>query len=123
MDRAIDHDLWRVHGAIAANLGVGALARRMCGLGERVPPTEIVPIVDRQAHRDERRIIGKLSEKLVCRGARRAALAGEELDHPADIAGSYGRGRGDHCAHHRHRDATTSLAHQSYPLSSPVRTT
>jgi hypothetical protein len=87
MRDAVDHDLRRIDLPVAAHMGIGALARRMRRIGERVLPAEIIPIVDRHAERDERRIGGEFADKLIGGGTGRAALAGEEFDEGARLAG------------------------------------
>jgi hypothetical protein len=85
MHRAVDHRLRGVDLAVAARLGVSALTVRMAGHRQRVFPAEIVPVVDGEAHHDHRRIARKFAHQLVGRRTRRAALAGEQLDHGARL--------------------------------------
>src|SRR5258708_297303 len=51
MHRSVDDDLRRVDLAIAAHLRIGFLARREARIRQRVLPAEIVPVIDRHAHR------------------------------------------------------------------------
>jgi hypothetical protein len=83
MQAAVDYYLGGVDLPVAANLGVGALARRVGRAGERILPAEIIPIVDGHAHRHDAGILDQFAEQLVGRRARRAALAGEQLHHCA----------------------------------------
>src|SRR5271154_2380853 len=43
---AVDHDLWRVYGFNTKQPGVSLLTRGRLGAGERILPTEPVPIID-----------------------------------------------------------------------------
>ena len=61
-------------------MGIGFLPRGVAGIGERVLPPEIIPIVDGHADGDERRIGREFPQELVGRRAGRATLAGEQLD-------------------------------------------
>ena len=111
--RAVDHRLRRVDLTIAARLGIGALAVGVAGHRQRVLPAEIVPIVDRKAQRDHRRITGVFADQLVGRWAGRAALAGEEFDDRTRLGltrlGLRGcaRHNGDADKSDRRRDAAT----------------
>src|SRR6185369_198031 len=100
MLHAVHDNLRRVNLAIAARLRVRTLAVGVTRQRERVLPTEIIPVVDRQAQNDERGIARELPRELVCRRARRAALAGEQLNHAARLGGGNGRrqhGGSDRC--------------------------
>src|ERR1700674_1457593 len=86
----VDHHLRRIDLAVAAHRGIGLLALGMGVERERVAPAEIVPIVDRKRQHDQLLVAEKLAHETIGRRARRAALAGKQLDHRAGI---FGRGR------------------------------
>ena len=77
---AIDHDLRGVDLAVAACVGISALTIGVAVQRQRVLPAQIIPIVDGQAQRDQRRIARQLAEQLVGGRTGRAALAGEQFD-------------------------------------------
>ena len=52
---------------------------------QRVLPAEIIPVVDRQAHHDKRRIARKLAGELVGRRTRGTSLTGEQLNDRARL--------------------------------------
>ena len=89
MDDAVDDHLWRINFAVAARFGIGALAVGMTVQRERVFPAEIIPVIDGQAHRDQRRIARQLAEQFVGGGARGATLAGEKLDNGTRLGRSW----------------------------------
>src|SRR5215475_1318878 len=66
----------------------------MAGVGQRILPTEIIPIIDGQTDRHKRRIGDEFAHKLVSGRAGRTSLAGEQLDNRAWIPGC---GRRDNC--------------------------
>src|SRR5438105_3038430 len=86
--RAIHDDLRRINLTIAAHTRIGALARRMRGIGERVSPAEIIPVIDRNAQCDERRVVGQLTYQSVGRWAGRTALTGEQFENRARLGGA-----------------------------------
>src|ERR1700751_5320861 len=53
---AINDDLRRVNLSTAAPARLTALPRRMRRIGQRVTPAEIIPVIDGNAQRDDRRI-------------------------------------------------------------------
>ena len=69
MHAAVHHHLGRVNFAIAAHLGIGFLPCGIARVGERVFPAEVIPVIDRQADRNQRRIERKLTHQLVGRRA------------------------------------------------------
>src|SRR4029079_8940702 len=88
MGDSVDDYLWRIHFAVAAPFGMGSLAVGMTVQGELVFPAEIIPVINGQAHRHQRRITRQLAEQLVGGGARGATLAGEKLDNGTRFGGS-----------------------------------
>ena len=65
----------------AGGLGIGLLARGVARPGERVPPAEIVPVVDVEREGDHVVAPGEIGEERVRRRTGGAALAGVELEH------------------------------------------
>ena len=78
---AVNHDLRRVHAAVAARLGIFALAVAIGGARQRVAPAKIVPIIDRVGERDDARLLGKLSQQRIGGWTGRATLTREQLEH------------------------------------------
>ena len=95
MQTAVDHHLRRIDFAVATHLGITLLPGGVVRIGKRVLPAKIIPVVDRQADRHQRRIGGKFADQLVRGRTGRTALAGEQFDHRARI------GVGD-CRWNRH---------------------
>ena len=91
---AVDHGLRRIDLAVAARDGVFALQRGIAVQRERVLPAEIIPVVDRQAHGDQRGILRELAHQPVGRRTGRAALAGEQLHDGARLSRRGRRGGG-----------------------------
>src|SRR6185312_17201228 len=77
---AVDDGLRRVDFAVATRLRIGLLAHRVAVQGQGVLPTEIVPVIDRQAQHHQRGVTAQLAEQLVRGRTARAALTGEEFD-------------------------------------------
>ncbi len=80
MHHAVDDHLGRVDLPVAALGRISALALGEGVAGEGVAPAEIVPVVDRQAERDDVPALRQLAQNLVGRRTARATLAGEQLD-------------------------------------------
>jgi len=111
---AVDDDLRRINLAVAAHVGIGALPRRMRRIGERILPAEIIPVIDRQAERDDAGFDRKLAQQLVRRGTGRAALAGEQFQKRMGFAGAGDAVQCDQHAHdngHRRQVASQVATH------------
>ena len=83
----IHDDLRGIHFMIAAHPRIGPLPRRVARIRKRILPTEIVPIIDGQAKRDDVRICREFAEQLVGGRARRTALAREQFEDSARLRG------------------------------------
>ena len=82
---ALHDHLRRVDRPAAHRLGIGLLPLGVLGFAEGILPAEIIPVVDREAHDDHRRIARVFAHQLVGRRTRRTALAGEQFDHAARL--------------------------------------
>ena len=80
MIAAVDDHLRRVDPTVPALGCVGALALGVLGRSERVPPADIVPVVDVERHGDDALSADEVAHEGVGRRAGGTALAGEELD-------------------------------------------
>jgi hypothetical protein len=67
MEAAVNDNLRRIDLAVRPQLRIGALARGIAWLGERVLPAKIIPVIDRQAYRYERRIVCKFTQQAISR--------------------------------------------------------
>ena len=67
MRRTVDDHLRRVNVAIAARPRIGFLARAETGIGQRILPAEVIPIIDRHAQRDHVGIFREFANDLVGR--------------------------------------------------------
>ena len=61
VNAAVHHRLRRIDLTIAADMRISLLTRRVARIGERVLPTEIVPVVDRHADGDEGGVLSELA--------------------------------------------------------------
>jgi hypothetical protein len=69
MNDAVHNGLRRIDGAVAARDRIGALALAVTVQRQSVLPTEIIPVIDRQAERDDGGIVRQIAEQLVGRRA------------------------------------------------------
>src|SRR3974390_437250 len=100
MHHAVHDDLRRIDRAIAARLRITALANAMPAQRKRVLPAEVIPIIYRQAERDQRPVMRQFADQLVRCGTRRTSLAREKFDDRARLARSLRpceRRERDHC--------------------------
>src|SRR5690606_10102026 len=91
----VHDDLRRIDPAIAPGVCIRSLPACELWAGEGVLPAEVIPVVDRERQCHDVRPFRIAAQKSVCCWARRAALAGEELEsgYGAIILGRCGRGR------------------------------
>src|SRR2546430_17313255 len=86
MRRSVDDNLRRVNLALAAHIGIGLLPRGEARIRQGIFPAQIIPVINRQAERDDRWILGQLTDDLVRRRAGRASFRGEKFHHRAPRA-------------------------------------
>jgi hypothetical protein len=115
--RTIDDDLRRVNLSITACPRISALARRMRRIGKRVTPAEIIPVIDGNAQRDDRRIVGELSDQPIGGRTGGTALAGKELEDCARFTRLNGGGGCNHEARNEKRRRDTATLHSDLRLT------
>ena len=118
--RAIDHDLRRVNLTIAAHARIGALACRMRGIGERVSPAEVIPVINRNAQCDKRGVVGQLPNQSVGRRTRGTALAGEQFENRARLGGARACKTCDHKARDEECRRNAAICHYNPRLTASI---
>src|SRR5262249_26412604 len=79
MNQTVDDGLWRIDRPIATRVGIGTLALAELWARQRVLPSKVVPVVDREREGDDVIALGQTSQHRIGVGTGGTALAGEEF--------------------------------------------